>query len=239
MSYSYGVDSATILLPRLARTAFLNACAMTLAFGIAAPMALYAARFPRAAVARALVQGAQALLMIPEMAVALLLVAAAVRWGIPLPGGQSSTNAASLWPSFAGAFEGLTAPCIALALGAFPIYFRHLRSALVHALQAPYVHTARTLGLPSSVLYLRYVLPAAANPLLSLFGLSVGGMLSASLVVETITSWPGMGPLMLEAVLARDQNMVVGGVLLSGAALLLGNLMADVALLRLDARIRS
>ncbi len=85
----------------------------------------------------------------------------------------------------------------------------------------------------------RHVLPAAANPLVSLFGLSLAGLLSMSLVVEVVMSWPGLGPLLLEAILARDFFLVLGPVLASTVLLVTGNMFADVLLLVADPRIRA
>jgi peptide/nickel transport system permease protein len=81
-------------------------------------------------------------------------------------------------------------------------------------------------------------LPVAANPLISLFGFSVATMLSASLLAEVILSWPGIGPLLLEAILAKDVYVVLGTVMLSSVFLVLGNLVADLLLLAVDPRIR-
>ena len=78
----------------------------------------------------------------------------------------------------------------------------------------------------------------AANPLISLFGFSVGSLLSASLLVEVILSWPGMGPFLLEAILARDVYVVIAAVLVSTVFLLFGNLVADLMLYAVDPRIR-
>jgi peptide/nickel transport system permease protein len=84
-----------------------------------------------------------------------------------------------------------------------------------------------------------YALSAAANPLISLFGFSIGALLSGSLLVEVITSWPGLGPFLLEAILARDLYVVIGGVLLSTVFLVAGNFIADVLLFWADPRIRT
>ena len=115
---------------------------------------------------------------------------------------------------------------------------RHVRAAVAAALGAPFVRAARAHGLPEWRVLFRHALPAAANPLVSLFGLSLAGLLSMSLLVEVVMSWPGLGPLMLEAILARDLHLVVGPVLASTAFLLLGNLVADLLLLAVDPRIR-
>jgi peptide/nickel transport system permease protein len=85
----------------------------------------------------------------------------------------------------------------------------------------------------------RYALPAAANPLISLFGFSIGALLSGSLLIEVVMSWPGLGPLLLEAILARDLYLVIGGVLFSTLFLVGGNLLADLLLYWADPRIRT
>jgi peptide/nickel transport system permease protein len=86
---------------------------------------------------------------------------------------------------------------------------------------------------------LRYVLPVAANPLLSLFGFSIGALLSGSLLIEVVMSWPGLGPFLLEAILARDIYIVIGGVLFSTIFLAAGNFLADILLYWIDPRIRT
>jgi peptide/nickel transport system permease protein len=230
-SYAYGVDAAQLLFPRLRATLLLNLCALLAGVAVAAPAALFAALRPAHWLSRAGNALFQSALALPEIVVALALMALAIRSKMQLPGGALA-EAPALW------YEGLAIPCLALAIGAAPIFFRHIRTALSEALEEPFVLHARHAGLPRRTVLWRYVLPAAANPLVSLLGLWLGGLLSASLVVETITGWPGMGSLVLEAVLARDRFVLAGAVLLSGASLLAGNLVADLLLLRLDPRIR-
>ena len=100
---------------------------------------------------------------------------------------------------------------------------------------------ASALGLSGSqfrLLLLRHVLPAAINPLISLFGISAGMLLGGSLLIEVIMSWPGIGPMLLQAILERDSYVVVAIVMLSTLLLVLGNLMADIFLYFADPRIR-
>jgi peptide/nickel transport system permease protein len=78
----------------------------------------------------------------------------------------------------------------------------------------------------------------AANPLISLFGLSLGSLLSASLLTEVVMSWPGLGPLLMEAILSRDLYVVIGAVMLASLFLVCGMLFADVLLFAADPRIR-
>jgi peptide/nickel transport system permease protein len=76
------------------------------------------------------------------------------------------------------------------------------------------------------------------NPLISLFGLSLGGLLSASLLIEVVMGWPGLGPLFLDAIMNRDFALVLAVVMLAAAFLVGGNLVADLLLYRFDPRIR-
>jgi peptide/nickel transport system permease protein len=119
-----------------------------------------------------------------------------------------------------------------------PVLARHVRSAMVEAMDAPFALSARANGIPQSRLLLRHVLPVAMHPLIALFGLSLGTLLSASLLVEVVMGWPGLGPLFLEAVTARDFGVVLAVVMLSTTLLVLGNLTADLLLYRADPRIR-
>jgi peptide/nickel transport system permease protein len=84
-----------------------------------------------------------------------------------------------------------------------------------------------------------HALPAAINPLVSLFGFSLASLLSVSLLTEVIMSWPGLGPLLLEAVLARDVYVVIGALTFSTLLLLAGTGLADILLFATDPRIRS
>ena len=86
---------------------------------------------------------------------------------------------------------------------------------------------------------LRYILTIAANPLISLAGLSIAALLSASLLIEVVMSWPGLGPLLVEALLARDVHVVLGASMLATVFLVSGNLLADLALCAVDPRIRA
>lgn len=110
---------------------------------------------------------------------------------------------------------------------------------MLDALDAPFIRAARGHGIPQTRLLLRYALRAAANPLISLIGFSIATMLSASVIAEVILSWPGLGPLMVQAILARDIYVVAGVVMVASLFLIGGNLLADVLLYAADPRIRA
>ncbi len=130
-------------------------------------------------------------------------------------------------------------PVTALVLSALPLLVRHVRAAVADVLNAPFLLAAAGHGIPRRTLLYRYALPAAANPLISLFGFSIGTLLSGSLLIEVVMSWPGLGPILLEAILARDLYVVVGGIVFSTLFLVGGNLFADLVLYWADPRIRT
>jgi len=109
----------------------------------------------------------------------------------------------------------------------------------VTVLDSPFIESARGHGISRSRILYKYALPAAANSLISLLGFSIGALLSTSLLVEVVLSWPGLGPLVLEALLARDIYVVMAVVMLSSVFLVLGNLIADLLLYWSDPRIRA
>jgi peptide/nickel transport system permease protein len=132
----------------------------------------------------------------------------------------------------------LVLPALGVALVSLPELVRHIRAAMVEALEAPFLRAARGHGIPNSRLLFRYALPAASNPLISLLGFSVATMLSASALAEIVLSWPGLGPLLVESILSRDVYVVVAIVMLSSVFLIAGNLLADLLLFASDPRIR-
>lgn len=133
----------------------------------------------------------------------------------------------------------MTLPVAALVLSVLPLLVRHVRAAVAEVLVAPFLLAAEGHGIPRRTLLYRYALAAVANPLIALFGFSIGTLLSGSLLIEVVMSWPGLGPFLLEAILARDIYVVIGGVLLSTLFLVGGNFLADLLLYWADPRIRT
>ncbi len=101
-----------------------------------------------------------------------------------------------------------------------------------------YLRCARARGLGNSRIFLNYMLRPGLNPVLSITGPMLGGILSGSLVLEVIFSWPGLGQITYDALFNRDLFLLAGCVLGSSLLLVLGNLLADTAMLALDPRTR-
>jgi peptide/nickel transport system permease protein len=128
-------------------------------------------------------------------------------------------------------------PVMALSLSRMGGLARHVRESLAAALRLPPIRLMQASGVPEHRILYRHLLPLAANPLATLLGLSIAGLLSGSLVVEVVMGWPGLGSLLLEAILARDIHVVIGATMCSAFLLLLGGAIGDLLLELGDPRI--
>lgn len=175
---------------------------------------------------------------VPDILICLCVLLLVVWTGWLPVGGMTSFAQSTPSGAYGDLSFHLIAPVMALALAALPQILAHGIAAMSEAVESPAVHAARTHGIGGRRLMYSYVLRAAANPLLSLFGLSIGTLLSASLIVESMMAWPGIGRLLLEATLQRDIYVVLGAMMLSSAFLLAGNFIADLLVYCADPRIR-
>ena len=240
-SFSYNSPVAPLLRARARNTLVLTVCAALLAWLIAIPVGVWTAARKGRAADQLTSAGMATLLAAPDLLVALGLLLLAVRTGWFPSGGMVALDFEKLgwWAKTKDAAAHLALPVTALLAGSLPVLVQHVRAAMVEVLDSTFIRAARAQGIPRWRLLFRYALPAAANPLISLFGFSVGTLVSASLLVEIVMSWPGLGPLFLEAILARDLYLVIGAVMLSTVFLVTGNLLADTLLYASDPRIRA
>jgi peptide/nickel transport system permease protein len=113
-----------------------------------------------------------------------------------------------------------------------------MRGNLLDTLRENYVTAARARGLPEQTVVLKHAARNAINPLITVFGYSLAGLLSGAALVENVMGWPGLGRLILEAVMGKDLYLVMGAFVMSAVLLLLGNLVGDLLLAAADPRIR-
>lgn len=240
-SFAYDRPVAALLWPRARNTLLLTVPATLAAWLIAVPIGAWCASQRGRWADRVCAGTTTALLTVPELLLALGLLVVAVRTGYFPIGGMRSAAFAQLgaWDKAKDLAVHLFLPATALILVNLPVLIRHVRSSLIDVLAAPFIQGAHARGVPPRRLLFRDALRAASNPLVSLLGLSIAGLLSTSLVVEAVMSWPGLGPLLLEAIAARDLHLVIGAVMCSTLFLLAGNLVADALLYLADPRVRA
>jgi peptide/nickel transport system permease protein len=239
-SIAYNSPIAPLLWSRALNTLLLTTTAMLLTWLIGIPLGVWSAAYRGRWLDRVVEAGNSFLISIPEIVIALALLALAVRSRVVPVGGMISIGHEDLsrWGKVNDILRHLLLPTAILVLAGIAIAIRHVRASVVEVLDAPFVRAARGLGIGRTRLLFRHVLPVAASPAISLFGFSVASLLSGSLLVEVVTGWPGLGPLLLEATFARDVLLVIGGIIVSAVFMIAGNLIADLMLLAADPRIR-
>lgn len=137
-----------------------------------------------------------------------------------------------------GDLKHLILPALTLGLGASAIIARLTRSSMLEVLRQEYMVTARAKGLRESTVVLRHGLKNALIPVITIFGLQFGSLLAGAVVVETVFARPGIGRLIVSAILSKDFPMVQGIILFTATAYVIANLLVDFAYGLLDPRIR-
>ena len=125
-----------------------------------------------------------------------------------------------------------------LTLGSLGSLVRMMRANVLEELGKAYVKALRAKGIGERRVMYVHVLRNALNPMITVFGYQFASLLSGAALVEIVFSWPGLGRVMLDAVQSADYYLVMGGVLMSGVLLVIGNLIADILLAWVDPRIR-
>jgi peptide/nickel transport system permease protein len=233
-SFAYNSPVGPLLAVRARNTLLLTIPAMLIAWGLAIPLGVWSASHQGRWKDQVISSGTSLLVAVPDLLLALgaLIFAVRTRYfpigGMEAIGGTDTRDLA--WH--------LVLPVLILVLSSLPLLVRHVRASMLEIVGAPFIQAARGHGIPRLQLLFRHALPAAANPLTSLMGFSIATLLSGSLLIEVIMSWPGIGPLLLEAVLGRDLYVVIGSVMCSTVLLVGGMFVADLLLYSLDPRIR-
>jgi peptide/nickel transport system permease protein len=239
-SMAYKIPATSLIFQRLWNTFLLSFIALIIAWAIAIPLGVWAAVKRDTWIDRGSSLLAFAGLSISEILLALLALwfAAATGW-FPVGGAQSPLH--DLMPpvrQFWDYIHHLILPALVLAAADMAGIMRQMRSNLLDTLRADYVTAARARGLGEGWVIYKHALRNAINPLLTIFGYSLAGLLSGAFIVENIMAWPGLGRLTMEAFFAKDSYLVVDCVVMATALLVIGNFIADLLLAWSDPRIR-
>ena len=232
-SFVYHRPVAELIGPRIGNTLLRNGLALAVAWLLGLAFGVWGGTARHPAGRRLLDSVATLIVSTPPVLLSLMLLALAVPLGLPTGGmttpGRDATTLADI-------IAHLFLPVLAVASVWLPVVMRHTASAVAQTMTAPFIRTAESKGLVRTRILFRHALPNAWNPLATLFGYSVSSLLSASLLVEVVMSWPGMGQLIYDAVLRRDLFLVVDLAVLSAFLLLAGNLAGDILLYLSDPR---
>jgi len=137
-----------------------------------------------------------------------------------------------------GGLRYLVLPAIVLGTSSAGVIARMTRSSMMDILRQDYITTAKSKGLPSRIVIYRHALRNALIPTVTVVGLEFGYMLAGAVLTETVFSWPGVGRLIVDSIMARDYPVVQASLLLVAGLFVLVNLGVDVLYAFLDPRIR-
>ena len=234
VSMAYAMPASKLLVPRLKNTLLLGGLSMAAAWMLGFPLALLAAAHRHRWADRVVQAATAGALALPESLFGMLLLLAAAKfsWLESEPIYLENATVTQL-------FSKMLLPGLVLAFAALPIILRNLRTALIEAAEAPFVRAARSAGIRGRRLWLGQILPAAANPIITLLGLSAAGLIGGSVIAETLFSWPGAGPLFIESIMGRDVHIVLDLALASAALLAAANFVSEILLYAADPRLRA
>ena len=137
-----------------------------------------------------------------------------------------------------GTFAHLVLPSITLGILGSGWYSRMMRSSMIDVLRQDFIRTARAKGLSRIRVLMRHALPNAVLPIIAMIGIDVGIFMGGIVVVESVFGWPGIGQLAWQAIQRVDIPIIMGVTLVSACAIVIGNLVADIASLFADPRIK-
>ena len=149
-----------------------------------------------------------------------------------------------MWPiygarDFFALLDHLAMPAFALAIVATGVIARLSRSAMLEVLRQDFVRTARAKGVPERSVVWRHALRAAMVSIIPVLGIQAGFVLSGAVYIEMVFQWPGIGRMLVDAILKRDILLVQGGVVFVAACYVLFNILVDIAQSLLDPRIKT
>ena len=221
-----GRPALELVLERMPATLLLTGAALAFALAVAVPVGIVSAVRPNGVLdllGRTLAVVGQAT---PVFWLGLMLILLfAVRWGWLPPGGY-------------GTWAHVVMPAAALGLYPMARISRLLRSSLLDVVRQDYIRTALAKGLDEPRIIARHALRNATIPVVTIVGLTFGGLIGGAVVTETVFAWPGVGQLAVQAIYNRDANVVQAAVLVGAVAFTLVNLTVDVLYAALDPRIR-
>lgn len=223
----------SLISDRLVGTLQLQAISLFLGLLIAIPVGILSATRQYSALDNSVTVGSFIGLALPNFWLALLLqiwLGVELGWLPTLSAGQDEAG-------YPEKLKYWVMPVIVLALPNIAYFARFMRSSMLEVIHQDYMTTARAKGLESRVVLYRHALRNALIPMVTVVGLQLPRILSGAVVVEQIFAWPGIGALTFDAITRRDYPVILGVTMITGAVVMIVNLLTDVVYALVDPRI--
>ena len=243
---NFGISLATrqpvaaMLWERMGNTLILSICSMIVAWGLAIPLGIISAVKRNSIIDRLCSLLAFTGISVPTFFMALMALLLAQKTGWFPVGNMHSVDVDDMdgKQRFVDLVKHLILPTLVLGIAGCAGIMRQMRGSLLDTLRDNYIIAAQARGVSAKKIVLKHAVRNAINPLITLFGFSLAGLLSGAALVENVMNWPGLGRLILESVQSKDIYMVMGAFTMGASMLMLGNLLSDILLAVTDPRIR-
>lgn len=168
----------------------------------------------------------------------LLLIAFSLQIPLfPVAGMRDVTIEGNLWVHAIDVMKHMVLPVVTLASIFLALYSRLARATMIETLGTDFVRTARAKGLPERQVVYKHALRNSLSPVVTLAGLQFSAVVSGAVLVEAVFSWPGLGTLAFQSIIARDTPTILGILFFSALVVIIGNLLTDLALRFVDPRV--
>ena len=238
---SSGEKVSTKLKERIPNTLLLTIVVIFMTWAVGIPLGILAAVKKESMFDRVLTIFSSIGMAIPSFFFAILMLMLAVKTGLFPVGGLTSYNFNEL--SFGLKILDISKHIILPTIVLFTISLsglqRQMRANMLEVLDSDYVKFARAKGVSEFKVIFKHALRNAINPMITLLGFEFAGLLSGAALTEYVFQYPGLGRLILEAVMKSDINLVMASLMMGTLMLIIGNLIADILLMLTDPRLRS
>ncbi len=238
---SSGEKVSVKLAERIPNTLVLTLIVIFMTWMVGIPLGILGAIYNKSKLDRILTILSSVGMAIPSFFFAILLLIFAVKSGLFPVGGLTSYDFSDMY--FGGKIidisKHLVLPVTVLFTLSLAGLQRQMRANMLDVLDSDYIKFARAKGLSETKIIFKHALRNAINPMITLLGFEFAGLLSGAALTEYVFQYPGLGRLILEAVMKSDINLVMASLMIGSIMLVAGNLLADILLIITDPRVRS
>lgn len=239
-SYTYKMQVSTLIGQRAGNTLWLSLLTLIITYSIAIPLGINAGRYQNSPLDKAVIVYNFVSYAIPSFVLALLLLLIFgynLGW-VPTTGSVELGLEKGTFAYIISRLHYMILPAITAAVLRTTGTIQYLRNEVIDAKTQDYVKTARSKGVPTNKVYSHHIFRNSLLPIAAFFGFTITGLLSGSVFIETIFSYPGMGELFISSINSRDYSVMNALVLLFGVLTLSGSLLSDIIMTIVDPRIR-
>lgn len=240
-SYTYGKPAMTLIVERIPATMEIVIVAAILVLVLAIPLGVYAGAYPKRRLSKFIMTGSILGISLPSFWVGMMLIYIfAVIFKIFPASGRGDTIVVfgiktSLFAP--GGLKYIILPAITLALSNLATTIRLTRSGIIENMKQDYIKFARAKGVTSRKVLFGHALKNALIPVITIFGMSLGGMIAFTTITETIFAWPGIGKLLIDAIGKADRPIIVAYLMATACMFVVINFVVDLLYTFIDPRI--